>query len=67
VVELKLKIDGMSCPHCKKALETAIGQLEGVHSVQVDLEANLATIQVEDEGLKDKIRETIIEAGYTPE
>lgn len=67
MVELKLKIDGMSCAHCKKALEMAIGQLEGVHSVQVDLPTNLATIQVEDETLKEKIRETIIEAGYTPE
>lgn len=64
--KLTMEIEGMSCGHCKKALETAIGQLEGVRSVTVDLDKNLATIDVEDEGLKDKIRETIVEAGYTP-
>lgn len=67
MTELKLKIEGMSCPHCKKALETAIAQLEGVNSVQVDLESNVATIQVEDERLKEEIRETIVDAGYKPE
>lgn len=67
MTELKLKIEGMSCPHCKKALETAIAQLDGVNSVQVDLESNAATIQVDDEKLKDKIRDTIIDAGYKPE
>lgn len=64
--KLTMEIEGMSCGHCKKALETAISQLAGVRSVTVDLDKNLATIDVEDEGLKDKIRETIIEAGYTP-
>lgn len=67
MTELKLKIEGMSCSHCKKALETAIGQLDGVNSVQVDLESNFATIGVADENLKEKIRQTIIDAGYNPE
>jgi len=64
--ELKLIIEGMSCSHCKKALEAAISQMEGVNCVSIDLEKSLATIEVEDEGLKEKIREAIIEAGYTP-
>jgi len=64
--KLTIEIQGMSCAHCKKALETAIGQMDGVKSVEVDLEQNLATIDVEKENLKDKIRETIKEAGYTP-
>ena len=61
-----LKIEGMTCPHCKKALETAIGQMEGVHSVDVDLENNEATIQADSDDLMEKIRKTIIDAGYTP-
>lgn len=64
--ELKLKIEGMSCGHCKKAVETAIGQLDGVHSVTVDLEKNLATVQVEDESIKEKIKAAVTDAGYTP-
>ena len=32
--KLTIKIEGMSCQHCKMALEKAIGQLEGVNSVK---------------------------------
>lgn len=64
--KLNLKIDGMSCPHCKKALEAAIGQLEGVHSVNVDLSSSTAIIEAENKELLDRIKETVVEAGYTP-
>lgn len=60
---IKIDIEGMSCPHCKMALETAIGQLEGVQAVEVDLEKNQAIIEAEDDML-DTIRKTIEEAGY---
>ena len=66
MARLTLKINGMSCAHCKRALEAAIGQMEGVNSVAIDLERSLATIEAENEGLIEKIRETIIQAGYTP-
>jgi copper chaperone len=66
MARLTLKINGMSCAHCKRALEAAIGQMEGVNSVAIDLERSLATIEAENEGLLEKIRETIIQAGYTP-
>lgn len=64
--KLTIKIEGMSCGHCKMALEAAIGQMDGVSSVQVDLENNLANIEVENENIKEKVLETIKEAGYTP-
>ncbi|HOB34441.1 MAG: heavy-metal-associated domain-containing protein [Firmicutes bacterium] len=64
--KLTIKIEGMSCQHCKMALEKAIGQLEGVNSVEVDLEAGTASIEVANADLQDKIIETIKEAGYTP-
>jgi copper chaperone CopZ len=46
------------------ALETAIGQLDGVQAVEVNLENNLAVIEAEDDML-ETIRSTIKEAGYT--
>lgn len=61
---IKISIEGMSCSHCKMALETAIGQLDGVQAVEVDLEKNQATIEAEDDML-ETIRSTIIEGGYT--
>lgn len=62
--EIKVSITGMSCKHCKMALEGAIGQMEGVQAVEVDLASNSATIQVEDEGLLEQIKATIEDAGY---
>jgi copper chaperone len=64
--QFTLKIEGMTCPHCKKALETAIGQMDGVHSVSVDLEKSQATIEADSDEMMDKIRATVTEAGYTP-
>jgi len=62
--EIKINIEGMSCSHCKIALEKAIGQLEGVQSVEIDLEKNLARIEAQDD-MTEIIRQTISEAGYT--
>jgi copper ion binding protein len=39
-----LKIGGMSCQHCVKAVENALRQLPGVQSVQVELENQRAVI-----------------------
>lgn len=64
---LSIKIEGMSCSHCKMALEKAIGQLKGVNGVNVDLQRNLAEVEVEDEEVEANIRSTINEAGYRPQ
>ena len=39
-----LTVKGMSCGHCVKAVEDSVGQLSGVESVSVDLDAG--TVQV---------------------
>ncbi len=38
------KVEGMTCGHCQKAVEAAIGQLDGVQSVRVDLKAGEAKV-----------------------
>ena len=35
---MKVKIEGMSCNHCKMRVEKALKQVQGVDEVQVDLE-----------------------------
>jgi copper ion binding protein len=62
--KLIIEVEGMSCAHCKRALEEAIGRLEGVRSVAVDLGKNQAVVEAEEDML-DTIRRTIDEAGYT--
>lgn len=60
-----VKIGGMSCQHCVKAVSQAVGQVEGVDSVQVDLAGETAVINY-DETVFDllKVREAVVEEGY---
>lgn len=60
-----LKVDGMSCEHCVKAVKNAVGALSGIGSVSVDLSAK--TVEVEYEPAKtslDKIKFEIEDQGY---
>lgn len=38
MANVKFSVEGMSCGHCKAAVEKALGQVSGVSAVQVDLE-----------------------------
>ncbi len=42
--ETILKIEGMSCNHCKAAVEEALKEVAGVIGVQVDLAKNQAVV-----------------------
>jgi copper chaperone len=54
----------MHCSHCKDALEREIATVEGVQSVDADLEAKLVTVR--GEGFSDEaLRAAIEEAGYS--
>ena len=58
-----LLVEGMSCGHCEKAVKNALGELEGVKNVSVDL--GNKKVEVEGDNLVDsKIKEAIEDAGY---
>lgn len=60
-----LKVDGMSCEHCVKAITKAVGALEGVDEVKVDLAEK--TVTVAHDGAKvplNKIKLEIEDQGY---
>lgn len=58
-----LKVEGMSCGHCEKAVKNALGEVSGVSSVSVDLSAK--KVEVEGDGLVDTLlKEAVEEAGY---
>ncbi|MDR1778197.1 MAG: heavy metal translocating P-type ATPase [Clostridiales Family XIII bacterium] len=40
-----LRVDGMSCQHCVKAVEGAVGALPGIESVAVDLAAGVVSVE----------------------
>ena len=60
---MKLKVEGMMCGHCKKAVTNALMKEENIESVVVDLENGEVTIEGNDLS-KDEISNIISETGY---
>lgn len=62
---LTLKIEGMSCNHCKMAVEKALKTLPGVQSAQVSLETNTADVVYDPQQVNvTQLKNAITEAGY---
>ena len=60
----RMRVDGMTCAHCVRAVEQAMREIPGLQSVSVDLESGLVTATGEiDAGA---MRAAIVEAGYEP-
>jgi copper chaperone len=60
-----LNVDGMSCGHCKAAVEKALKGLEGVQTAEADLAAK--TVQVTYDAKivnRDTIAAAVTDAGY---
>ncbi|NLC26663.1 MAG: heavy metal translocating P-type ATPase [Fastidiosipila sp.] len=62
--ETIIKIEGMTCEHCKKTVETALISLPYVRNVVVDLEAETARVLSEDIMRDDMLKHAVEEAGY---
>ena len=56
-------VSGMSCGHCKASVTEELSDVEGVETVDVDLDTKL--VVVTGSGLDDTaLRTAIVEAGY---
>ena len=56
----------ISCEHCQHAIEGAVGELEGVHSVKVDISSKTVDINYDPEKVTlTKIEEVLDDVGYT--
>lgn len=63
-----LKVSGMSCGHCVKAVEGSVGELKGVSAVKVHLEEGLVEVAYNDKEVSlATIKETIDDQGYDVE
>lgn len=61
----KIQVTGMSCMHCSNTVKEAIEAVPGVESATIDLSSGWAEIAHSgEEGIDEKIREAIINAGY---
>ncbi|TWT01913.1 copper chaperone CopZ [Planomicrobium sp. CPCC 101079] len=60
-----LKVQGMSCGHCVNAVESSVGELQGVSSVKVDLEKGEVAVEYDTSKTSlNEIQETIEDQGY---
>lgn len=59
-----ISIEGMQCNHCKMSVEKALNSIEGITSVEVNLENKNAVIEFNKEIENDKIKSVIEEAGF---
>jgi len=59
-----IKIKGMTCRHCVMAVTKALGGIDGIRDVQVDLEKGEAAFTEEKPVDRALIRERIVKAGF---
>ena len=59
-----LKVKGMSCQHCVMSVTKALGQLEGIKNVQVDLAKGEVRFDNTKEVASNRIEKAIEDAGY---
>ena len=55
-------VPGISCGHCKAAIEDQVGKVAGVERVEVDVEAK--TVRVEGAASDQAVRGAVDDAGY---
>ena len=58
-----LDVKGMSCGHCAAAVKTAVLALEGIESVEIDLQSEKVCISYNNITIED-IKSVIEEQGY---
>ena len=63
--KLTLNVEGMSCSHCEKAVKNAVGALDGVASVNVDLAEKTVVVEYDSGKVSpDSFKLAIEEEGY---
>ena len=65
MVQVVLRVEGMSCGHCKNAVERSLKSVSGVQDAVVDLEAKTATVTYEEgKAARSDLEKAIVDAGY---
>ncbi len=62
-----IKIEGMSCDHCRMTIEKQLNSIEGVKDATVSLEKKNAEIEYDDTKVNlEQLKKAIEEVGYKP-
>lgn len=60
-----LKIEGMSCEHCVRAVTQALQSIDGIEDVSVSLEDKQAVFSAPEELDMERVKKAVQEEGYT--
>ncbi|MHD0397210.1 copper ion binding protein [Staphylococcus simulans] len=64
-MEKQLKVEGMSCGHCKKAVEDAVGKVNGVDQVTATPDNDTVDVTYNGEdAVLSEVETAIYDAGY---
>jgi copper chaperone len=64
-VFMSIKVEGMSCSHCENSIIKAVGAIEGVEGVAVDLKNKDVTVEYDSEKVElGIISDAIEDQGY---
>ncbi len=59
-----IKVNGMSCQHCAKAVTKALEEIQGVSGVNIDLSNGLVSFEEDHPVDMSTLQEKIKKAGY---
>ena len=60
-----INVEGMSCDHCRNAVESALAKLNGVTSAEVDLDKNQVRVDYDENRVSvEQMKEAIEDQGY---
>lgn len=63
--QITLKVQGMTCQHCVKAIEKSVGKLSGVAEVAVNLANGQVDVHMDERQVVEaELRAAIESAGY---
>lgn len=63
-MEKILKVDGMTCGHCKARVEKVVSVIDGVDSVEVDLASKNVMVKMSKDISEQTLSDVIVDAGY---
>ena len=65
--EKEIKVVGMHCPSCVKAVELSLQDVDGIEDAKADLDSGITTITMTSDVSDADINEAIEEAGFKVE
>ena len=64
---ITLKTPAISCGHCVHTIQSELGEMPGIRSVQADQTTRLVTINFDSPATKEEIEKMLAEIGYPVE